>query len=406
PHHGLDLWLQVQIFYDHVDYTTQMAIDYATGGRLKKLRPEEAWETIEDSSLYEEEGWNDPVILKEGSLDSENPDIEQLLGVIKYKVDTLMKEAISLMGRSKGVFRMTSNEMYQLPPKPSRQEKFEHTVTNFILDQEERVKQLKEYMDVIMGDFMQLSSKVTRRLKEKIIEEWSRMRKIEKITRYPENEDPKPSINLKFSESLTKSTSFHAPDFISPKSLCVKYVRTIFPSPPLVRESTFGFKPGANNNQNVKSRYDVENTSPQSTPQVLPSIPPVTYPKEVENTLGTPIEVEPLNETKLEEVGLNCNHNTPLSSREVSSFDGPEPQPLLNSPSINVSLGDVIDPEPPIKPHSPDSSRIKEMFDDDWGLESKEVSTLEEELSLFDRPNKVERGRILEAHRLESILQQ
>ncbi|GJY26669.1 hypothetical protein Tco_0401395 [Tanacetum coccineum] len=46
------------------------------------------------------------------------------------------------------------------------------------------------------------------------------------------------------------------------------------------------------------------------------------------------------------------------------------------------------------------------MFDDDWGLESKEVSPLGEELSLFDRPNEVERGRILEAHRLEPILQQ
>ncbi|GKD74539.1 zinc finger, CCHC-type containing protein [Tanacetum coccineum] len=41
-HHGLDLWIQVQIFYDHVDYTTQMAIDHAAGGRLRKLRPEEA----------------------------------------------------------------------------------------------------------------------------------------------------------------------------------------------------------------------------------------------------------------------------------------------------------------------------------------------------------------------------
>ncbi|GJY40348.1 hypothetical protein Tco_0427618 [Tanacetum coccineum] len=47
-----------------------------------------------------------------------------------------------------------------------------------------------------------------------------------------------------------------------------------------------------------------------------------------------------------------------------------------------------------------------EMFDDDWGLESKEVSPLGEELSLFDRPNKVERCRILEALHLESILQQ
>ncbi|GJV12394.1 hypothetical protein Tco_1353935 [Tanacetum coccineum] len=68
-------------------------------------------------------------------------------------------------------------------------------------------------------------------------------------------------------------------------------------------------------------------TSPESTTQTLPSFeeytPPMTYPEEVEKTLGTPLEVEPLNETKLEEVDLNYNHNTPLSSREVPSFDGP-----------------------------------------------------------------------------------
>ncbi|GKB84900.1 hypothetical protein Tco_0957172 [Tanacetum coccineum] len=151
-------------------------------------------------------------------------------------------------------------------------------------------------------------------------------------------------------------------------------------------------------------------TSPESTTQILPSFEeytlPMTYPEEVEKTLGTLIEVEPLNETKLEEVGLNYNHKTPFSSREVPSFDGPEPQPLLNSPSLDVSQGDVIGPEPPIKPHSPDSSRMKEMFDDHWGFESKEVSPLGEELSLFKRANEVKRGRILEAHRLESILQQ
>ncbi|GJX30547.1 hypothetical protein Tco_0238626 [Tanacetum coccineum] len=74
-----------------------------------------------------------------------------------------MKDAISLMGRSEGVFRMTTNKMYQPPPEPSRQEEFEHIMMNFILDQEERVEQLEEYMKVIIGDFMQLSSEVTRR---------------------------------------------------------------------------------------------------------------------------------------------------------------------------------------------------------------------------------------------------
>ncbi|GJT62590.1 hypothetical protein Tco_1006123, partial [Tanacetum coccineum] len=47
-------------------------------------------------------------------------------------------------------------------------------------------------------------------------------------------------------------------------------------------------------------------TSPESTTQTLSSFeeytPPMTYPEEVEKTLGTSIEVEPSNETKLEEV--------------------------------------------------------------------------------------------------------
>ena len=74
----------------------------------------------------------------------------------------------------------------------------------------------------------------------------------------------------------------------------------------------------------------VDNQSPQSTPQVLPSFeentPPVTYPDEVEEIIGIPIEVEPLDETPLEDLGLNtCYHDIPLTPREVSSFDEPKP---------------------------------------------------------------------------------
>ncbi|GKE51195.1 hypothetical protein Tco_1486351, partial [Tanacetum coccineum] len=110
----------------------------------------------------------------------------------------------------------------------------------------------------------------------------------------------------------------------------------------------------------------VENSDPQSTPQVLSSFeeytPPMTYFKEAEETLGTPIGVEPLDKTQLEDLGLNtCNHDIPLSSREVSIFDEskPQPQPLLNYPSIDVCLGNERDPEPPIKPHILDSFRMK-----------------------------------------------
>jgi hypothetical protein len=41
PHHGIDLWLQVQIFYDHIDLSTRRTIDQAAGGKLRDLSAEE-----------------------------------------------------------------------------------------------------------------------------------------------------------------------------------------------------------------------------------------------------------------------------------------------------------------------------------------------------------------------------
>nr|GEV42112.1 hypothetical protein [Tanacetum cinerariifolium] len=74
-------------------------VNYTAGDRLRKISAKKAWATIEELTRYEDEGWNDPVTVGEGSLDYENLNIEQLLRVIECKVDTLMKEAISLMGR-------------------------------------------------------------------------------------------------------------------------------------------------------------------------------------------------------------------------------------------------------------------------------------------------------------------
>ncbi|GJU93651.1 hypothetical protein Tco_1318407 [Tanacetum coccineum] len=135
----------------------------------------------------------------------------------------------------------------------------------------------------------------------------------------------------------------------------------LFPSLPLIRESTFGFKPGTNNNQNVKTYYDAENPNPQSTQQVLLSFEENT-PDEVEEIIGIPIEVEPLHEPQLEDLGLNtCNHDNLLSSREVPSFDEPkpQPQPLPNCPPLDVNLGDKRGTDPPIKPHNLDNDPKK-----------------------------------------------
>nr|GEZ67101.1 zinc finger, CCHC-type [Tanacetum cinerariifolium] len=126
-----------------------------------------------------------------------------------------------------------------------------------------KVRKLEEYMHVIGSDFMQLSLEVVEKLREEIRIEQNRTKKIKKIT----------------------------------------------------RESNFGFKPGTKYKQNTKSRHDAENLSLQSTPQDLPSFevytPTMTYLEKVEETLGTPIKVEPLDETQLENLGSNaCNHST------------------------------------------------------------------------------------------------
>ncbi|GJW29709.1 hypothetical protein Tco_0046584 [Tanacetum coccineum] len=60
PHHGIDLWLQVQIFYDHINPVTRRTIDQSAGGKLRDLNAEESWALLEDLALYDNESWNDP----------------------------------------------------------------------------------------------------------------------------------------------------------------------------------------------------------------------------------------------------------------------------------------------------------------------------------------------------------
>ncbi|GJY66407.1 hypothetical protein Tco_0468645 [Tanacetum coccineum] len=60
PHHGIDLWLQVQIFYDHVNPVTRRTIDQSAGGKLRDKNSKESWALLEDLALYDNESWNDP----------------------------------------------------------------------------------------------------------------------------------------------------------------------------------------------------------------------------------------------------------------------------------------------------------------------------------------------------------
>ncbi|GKC77754.1 hypothetical protein Tco_1128528 [Tanacetum coccineum] len=60
PHHGIDLCLQVQNFYDHVNPATRPTINQSVGGKLRDRNAKESWALLEDLGLYEKESWNNP----------------------------------------------------------------------------------------------------------------------------------------------------------------------------------------------------------------------------------------------------------------------------------------------------------------------------------------------------------
>ncbi|GKE59406.1 hypothetical protein Tco_1498591, partial [Tanacetum coccineum] len=131
---------------------------------------------------------------------------------MECQVGTLIKNVISLIGRSENVCGISSDMMRQLLPEPPRQEAFKGLMMNFILDQEEKVRQLEEYMCVIGSDFMQLSLEVVETLKKEIKIKENGVKKIEKITWYPNNKDLGPINDHKILEAFRKKVAFYTLD--------------------------------------------------------------------------------------------------------------------------------------------------------------------------------------------------
>ncbi|GJZ33560.1 hypothetical protein Tco_0578996 [Tanacetum coccineum] len=73
-----------------------MAINYAAGERLRKLRPKEAWETIEDLAQHEEEEWNDPIFSQKESPDYIDATLEHELESMECRVKSLMRNEVLL----------------------------------------------------------------------------------------------------------------------------------------------------------------------------------------------------------------------------------------------------------------------------------------------------------------------
>ncbi|GJT10113.1 zinc finger, CCHC-type containing protein [Tanacetum coccineum] len=53
PHHGIDLCLKVQFFYDHVNPVTRRTIDQSVSGKLRDRNAKESWALLEYLALYD-----------------------------------------------------------------------------------------------------------------------------------------------------------------------------------------------------------------------------------------------------------------------------------------------------------------------------------------------------------------
>ncbi|GJZ29656.1 hypothetical protein Tco_0574303, partial [Tanacetum coccineum] len=151
-----------------------MAIDYAAGGRLRKLRQEEAWKSIKDLAQYEEEEWNDPTFSKKGSPDYIDATLEHELESVECRVESLMRNEVLLEYEVGFTF-----------PKKPYQEELDARILKLIDDQEDQIRQLEEDMRKTKDIFMCLADSLIATLKVKIEAKRTHSIKIEKITKFP-----------------------------------------------------------------------------------------------------------------------------------------------------------------------------------------------------------------------------
>ncbi|GKE27150.1 hypothetical protein Tco_1442534, partial [Tanacetum coccineum] len=130
PHQGIDRWLQIQIFYDHVSFHLKCEIDRATSGKLRDKNIDEYWEIIENLTLYDHEGWNDskdsikPVKAISVSLNVSNMPDRRLLE-LEEQINFLLKGAKPVpRASSTNIPQAYAEAISSNPHEPPRQNSF------------------------------------------------------------------------------------------------------------------------------------------------------------------------------------------------------------------------------------------------------------------------------------------
>jgi hypothetical protein len=88
-HHGIELWLLVQIFYDNVSQNDQYGINNLIKGKIANLSVEEGWNRIEEYAQDQDNTWDEPDSTMSISKIMQTPSSEDRLWKLHERVSYL-----------------------------------------------------------------------------------------------------------------------------------------------------------------------------------------------------------------------------------------------------------------------------------------------------------------------------
>ncbi|GJX77121.1 putative nucleotidyltransferase, ribonuclease H [Tanacetum coccineum] len=241
PHHGIDLWLQVQIFYDHVTPATRRTIDQSAGGKLRDRNAEESWALLEDLALYDNESWNDPrdfaKPVKAISLPQDVPSTsDRRLIELEHQVQRLMEAYIAPMqptqvnkitssceicsGPHDTQYCMENPEQAFVEYASSRTDEAGGLVSNFMASQDARLSKFE-------SNFKQQQSEMTNKIGTvlKAI--------IDRIARaLPSDTIKNPKLNVNSTSPVLSARSYPTVDPNARLTLIIRSIQTQQPEEP------------------------------------------------------------------------------------------------------------------------------------------------------------------------------
>ncbi|GJT18862.1 MAK10-like protein [Tanacetum coccineum] len=118
PPYGIDLWLKVQIFYDHVNPVIRRTIDQSASGKLRDLNVEESWALLEGLTLYNNESWNDPrdfakpvkaIALPQDVLSTSNRHLIELENQVQSLMEAHLAPTQPILSEQKSIHHVSSH---------------------------------------------------------------------------------------------------------------------------------------------------------------------------------------------------------------------------------------------------------------------------------------------------------